>query len=33
MIVDFAGEKERIGTFAEVEITSAGSWILNGKLI
>ena len=31
LIVDFRGNVNRIGQFAEVEITSAGSWILHGR--
>ena len=33
MVVAFSGTEELVGTFAEVEITAAGSWLLSGKLI
>lgn len=32
-IVDFEGERDRVGTFAEVKVTSSGNWILKGKLV
>ena len=33
IIVDFSGNDSNIGSFADVEITSARNWILKGKLI
>ncbi len=33
IIVDFTGDKRIIGSFAEVKITSARNWILNGESI
>nr|WP_319488222.1 tRNA (N6-isopentenyl adenosine(37)-C2)-methylthiotransferase MiaB [uncultured Caproiciproducens sp.] len=33
IIVDFPGDKSIVGRFADVKITSARNWILNGELI
>ena len=33
IIVDFSGDKEIVGSFVDVKITSARNWILNGELI
>ncbi len=33
VVVDFPGEPERIGSFADVRITSARNWILGGELV
>jgi tRNA-2-methylthio-N6-dimethylallyladenosine synthase len=32
IVVDFPGDQDLIGGFAEVKITSARNWILNGEL-